>query len=103
MMRKMSKDEINYNNCYDKDGTISHDNTISDDGTCVLKKDFNSYQVKCIIQLQNVRCFLKKPAGIEKNLERNNTKKEYDEKYERLSNQPAKENLFSKNKIKSKD
>ena len=63
----MSEDEINYDDCYDKDGTISHDNTISDDGTCVLKEDFNSYQVKCIIQLQNFRdVFLKNQPILKK-------------------------------------
>ena len=35
--------------------TISHDNTISHDDTFAVKEDFNSYQVKCIKELQK-RC-----------------------------------------------
>ena len=77
------------------DDTISHDNTVSHDDTCVLKEDFNSYQVKCIKVLQNVKdAFLKKLSDIEQNLEKNLEKNEHNEKYERLLNQLEKENLF---------
>ena len=50
------------------DGTISCDNTISHDDTCVVKEDFNSYQVKYIKQLINVKdAFLKKLFDIKQN------------------------------------
>ena len=46
--------------------------------TCVLNKNFNSYQVKCIKELQNVKdAFLKKLSDTEQNLERNFKEKEY--------------------------
>ena len=73
---------------------------------CVLKEDFdfNSYQVKCIKELQNVKdAFLKKLSDVEQNLEKNLEKKEYDEKYERLLNQLEKENLFLKDEIRRKN
>ena len=99
----LPKDEINHDDS-NNDDTISHDNTISHDDTCVLKEDFNSYQVKCIKELQNVKdAFLKKLSDIEQNLEKNLEKKEYDEKYERLLNQLEKENLFLKDEIIRKD
>ena len=98
----LPKDEINHDDS-NNDDTISHDNTISHDDTCVLKEDFNSYQVKCIKELQNVKdAFLKKLSDIEQNLEKNLEKKEYDEKYERLLNQLEK-NLFLKDEIIRKD
>ena len=88
-------DLINHDDSNNNDDTISHDITVSHDDTCVLKEDFNSYQVKCIKELQNVKdAFLKKLSDIEQNLEKNLEKKEYDEKYERLLNQLEKENLF---------
>ena len=100
----LPKDEINHDDSNNNDDTISHDNTISHDDTCVLKEDFNSYQVKCIKELQNVKeAFLKKLSDIEQNLEKNLEKKEYDEKYERLLNQLEKENLFLKDEIIRKD
>ena len=69
-----------------------------------LKEDFNSYQIKCIKELQSVKdAFLKKLSDIEQNLEKNLEKKEYDEKYERLLNQLEKENLFLKDEIRRKD
>ena len=99
----LPKDEINHDDS-NNDDTISHDNTISHDDTCVLKEDFNSYQVKCIKELQNVKdAFLKKLSDIEQNLEKNLEKKEYDEKYEGLLNQLEKENLFLKDEIIRKD
>ena len=99
----LPKDEINHDDS-NNDDTISHDNTISHDDTCVLKEDFNSYQVKCIKELQNVNnAFLKKLSDIEQNLEKNLEKKAYDEKYERLLNQLEKENLFLKDEILRKD
>ena len=99
----LPKDEINHDDS-NNDDTISYDNTISHDDTCVLKEDFNSYQVKCIKELQNVKdAFLKKLSDIEQNLEKNLEKKEYDEKYERLLNQLEKENLFLKDEIRRKD
>ena len=40
--------------------------------TCALNEDFNSYQVKCIKEFQNVKdAFLKKLSDTEQNLERN--------------------------------
>ena len=99
----LPKDEINHDDS-NNDDTISHDDTITHDDTCVLKEDFNSYQVKCIKELQNVKdAFLKKLSDIEQNLEKNLEKKEYDEKYERLLNQLEKENLFLKDEIIRKD
>ena len=68
----LPKDEINYDDCNNNDDTRIHDNNISHDDTCVLMEDFNSYQVKCIKELQNVKhAFLKKLSDIEQNLERN--------------------------------
>ena len=87
----LPKDEINHDDS-NNDDTISHDDTITHDDTCVLKEDFNSYQVKCINEFQNVKdAFLKKLSDIEQNLEKNLDKKEFDE---RLLNQLEKENLF---------
>ena len=97
-------DSNNHDDSNNNDDTISHDNTVSHDDTCVLKEDFNSYQVKCIKELQNVKeAFLKKLSDIEQNLEKNLEKKEYDEKYERLLNQLEKENLLLKDEIIRKD
>ena len=80
----LPKNETNLSDSNNNDDTISHDNTNSDDDTCALKEDFNSYQVKCIKELQNVKyAFLKKLSDIEQNLERNFKEKEYDEKYMR--------------------
>ena len=100
----LAKEETTYDDSNNNDDTISHDNTISNDDTCVLKEDFNSYQIKCIKELQSVKdAFLKKLSYIEQNLEKNLEKKEYDEKYERLLNQLEKENLFLKDEIRRKD
>ena len=80
----LPKNEIADSN---KNDTISHDNAISHGNTCALKEDFNSYQVKCISELQNFKdTFPKKLSNIEQNLERNFKEKEYDQKYERLLN-----------------
>ena len=69
-MLSLPKDEINHDDS-NNDDTISYDNTISHDDTCVLKEDFNSYQVKCIKELQNVKdAFLKKLSDVEQNLEK---------------------------------
>ena len=97
----LSKDDSNnHDDSNNNDDTISHDNTVSHDDTCVLKEDFNSYQVKCIKELQNVKdAFLNKLSDIEQNLEKNLEKKEYAEKYESLLNQLEKENLFLKDEI----
>ena len=68
---RLSKDEINHDDNSNNDDTVSHDNTISHDDTCVLKDDFNSYQVKYIKVIQNVRNgFFKKLFDIEQNLEK---------------------------------
>ena len=84
--------------------STGHDNTISHDDTCALKEDFNSYQVKCITELQNVKdVFLKKLSDVEQKLERNFREKEYDGKYGRLLNLLEKENLFLKHEIRRKD
>ena len=99
-----NNDSNNHDDSNSNDVTISHNNTVSHDDTCVIKEDFNSYQVKCIKELQNVKdTFLKKLSDIEQNLEKNLEKKEYDEKYERLLNQLEKENLFLKDEILRKD
>ena len=46
---------------------MSHDNTISHNDTCTLKEDLNSYQLKCIKDLKNVKdAFLKKLSDIER-------------------------------------
>ena len=46
--------------------------------TCALNENFNSYQVKCIKELQNVKdAFLKELSDTEQNLERNFKEKEY--------------------------
>ena len=98
------KEETTYDDSNNNDDTISHDNTISNDDTCVLKEDFNSYQIKCIKELQSAKdVFLKKLSDIEQNLEKNLEKKEYDEKYARLLNQLEKENLFLRDEIRRKD
>ena len=71
------KDEIKHDDSNNNDGTISHYNTISHDDTCVLKEYFNSYQVKCIKELQNVKdAFLKKLSDVEQNLEKNLEKRD---------------------------
>ena len=68
----LPKDEINHDDSNDNHDTISHDNTISHDDTCVLKEDFNSYLVKFIKELRNVKdAFLKKLSDIEQNFEKN--------------------------------
>ena len=55
------KNEINLADSNNNDNTISHDNIISHNDTCALKENLNSYQVKCIKKLQNVKdSFLKK-------------------------------------------
>ena len=96
------KDETTHDDIYNNDDSISHDNTIRHDDTCILKEDVNSYQVKYITALQNVKnTFLKKLSDIEQNLEKYFEKMVYDGKYERLLNQLEKENLFLKGKIKS--
>ena len=93
----LPKDEIDHDDSNNNDDNTSHDNTISHDDACVLKEDFNSYQVKCMKKLQNVKdAFLKKLSDISQNLEKNLDKKEYDERYERLLNQLEKKNLFLK-------
>ena len=51
----LPKDEINHDDSINNDDTISHDITVSHDDTCVLEEDFNSYQVKCIKEFQNVK------------------------------------------------
>ena len=51
----LSKEETIHDDSNNNDDTISHDNTISHDDTCVLKEDFNSYQIKCIKELQSVK------------------------------------------------
>ena len=54
------KNEINLADSNNNDEIISHGNTTSDDSTCALKEDSNSYQVKYIKELQNVKdAFLK--------------------------------------------
>ena len=50
----LPKNELNLDDSNNNDDTISHDNTISHNDTCAVKKNFNSYQVKCIKKLQNV-------------------------------------------------
>ena len=51
----LPKEETTHDDSNNNDDTISHDNTISHDDTCVLKEDFNSYQIKCIKELQSVK------------------------------------------------
>ena len=64
----LPKDEINHDYSNSND-TISHNKTISHDNSCVLTEHFNSYQVKCIKEFQNVKdAFLKKLFGTEQNL-----------------------------------
>ena len=61
----LPKDEIDHDDSNNNDDNTSHDNTISHDDACVLKEDFNSYQVKCMKKLQNVKdAFLKKLSDI---------------------------------------
>ena len=82
----LPKNEINLADS-NKNDTISHDNAISHDNTCGLKEDFNSYQLKCVNELQNFKdTFPKKLSNIEQNLERNFKEREYNQKYERLLN-----------------
>ena len=100
----LPKDEINREDSNNNNNTVSPNNTISHEDTCVLKEDFNSYQVKYIKELQNVKdAFLKKLSDNEQNLERNLKKKEHGETYEKLLNQLEKENLFLKDDIIRKD
>ena len=76
---------------------------ISHDDPWVLKEDFNSYQIKWMKKLQNVKdAFLKELSDFEC-LKINLKKEEYGDKYERLLNKIEKKNLFSKNKIRRKD
>ena len=66
----LPKDETNYNDSNNNDDTISHNNTINHYDICILKEDLNSYQIKCIKDLQNAKdAFLKKLSNIEQNLE----------------------------------
>ena len=66
----LPKDETNYNDSNNNDDTISHNNTINHCDICILKEDLNSYQIKCIKDLQNAKdAFLKKLSNIEQNLE----------------------------------
>ena len=65
------KDEINHDDSNNNGDTISHDNIIRHDDTSVLKEDFNSYQVKCIKEHQNIKdTLLKKLSDSEQNLEK---------------------------------
>ena len=67
----LPKNEINLADSNSKNDIISHDNTISHNNTCALKEDFNSYQAKCMKELQNIKgTFLKKLSDIEQNLEK---------------------------------
>ena len=76
---------------------------ISHDDPCVLKKVFNSYQIKWIKKPQNVKdAFLKELSDFEC-LKINLKKEEYGDKYERLLNKIEKENFFSKSKMRRKD
>ena len=56
----LPKDEVNHDDSNNNDDTISHDKTISHDNACVLKKNFNSYQIKCIKVLENIKVALLK-------------------------------------------
>ena len=48
----LPKEETIHDDSDDNDDTLNrHNNTISHDDTCVLKEDFNSYQIKCIKEL----------------------------------------------------
>ena len=51
----LPKEETTHDDSNNNDDTISHNNTISYDDIYVLKEDFNSYQIKCIKQLQIVK------------------------------------------------
>ena len=42
----LPKEETTHDGSNNNDDTISHDNTTSYDDICVLKEDFNSYQIK---------------------------------------------------------
>ena len=76
---------------------------ISHDDPYVLKEDFNSYQIKWIKKLQNIKdAFLKELSDFEC-LKINLKKEEYGDKYERLLNKIEKENFFSKSKMRRKD
>ena len=67
----LHKEETAHDDSNNNDDTIIHGNTISHDDICVLKKDFNSYQAKCITERQSVKdAFLKKLSDIEQNLEK---------------------------------
>ena len=91
----MPKEETIHDDSINKDDTISHDNTISYDDACILKANFNCYQIKCIKNLQSVNdTFLIKLSDMEQNLQKNLERKEFDEKYERLLNQLEKKDLF---------
>ena len=52
---KPAERETTHDDSNNNDDTISHDKTITHDDTCVLKKDFNSYQIKCIKEFQSVK------------------------------------------------
>lgn len=51
-IKSRPKDESNHDDRVDD--IVGHDNTISHDHTCVLKEDFNSYQLKRMKKLQTV-------------------------------------------------
>ena len=97
------KEETIHDDSINKDDTISHYNTISYDDACILKANFNCYQIKFIKNLQSVNdTFLIKLSDMEQNLQKNLERKEFDEKYERLLNQLEKKDLFWKNEIRRK-
>ena len=57
----LPEDKTNHDDSNNHDDNIIDDNTIILDDICVLKEDFDSYQVKCVKKLQNVKdAFLRK-------------------------------------------
>ena len=93
----LPKEETIHDDSINNDDTISHDNTISYDDACILKENFNCYQIKCIKNLQSVNdTFLIKLSDMEQNLQKNLERKEFDEKYERLLKSTGKKRLILK-------
>ena len=57
----LPEDKTNHDDSNNHDDNIIDDNTIILDDICVLNEDFDSYQVKCMKKLQNVKdAFLRK-------------------------------------------
>ena len=100
----LPEDKTNHDDSNNHDDNIIDDNTIILDDICVLKEHFDSYQVKCMKKLQNVKdAFLRKTIRYGAKVRKKISERRYDEKYERLLNQLEKENFLLKDEMRRKD